>query len=468
VKVKDATKDGRREVEILLGMACHPRVIGRISSKWEKDGMFDSPWCNLIGQWCVKYFKKYGKPPGRSLTNLFEAWANDRPRDKEYVSRVETFLVELSDRHVRLPKQINPDFLIDQAGELFNRVKYRKLKDAIEGNLELGKVEDNEKLLTKFRRVQIGAGSYVSILKDEEALMSAFQNKPESLVKYPKPLDRFFGRSLARENFVVFMGPMKRGKTFWIKDVCWRGVLQRKRVAFFQCGDLTQDQMMMRFAIRVAGTPLDPGKVKIPTSITLGSEGSEVEYKEKKFKKALTWLQAAKAFREVRENKVRSEEDYIRLSCHSIRSLTVSTIRDTLEGWAVEGWIPDVVGIDYLDILAPPSGYNQADHREAVNQNWQEVRRINQDFHCLIVSGTQANAASFTAKSLGMEHFSEDNRKFATVTGMIGLNQSSEEKDKQVVRLNWLVLREEKFNPLRFAYCAGCLEIGKPFVVAHY
>ena len=47
----------------------------------------------------------------------------------------------------------------------------------------------------------------------------------------------------------------KRGKTFWLIDMAWRGMLQRKKVAFFATGDMSQRQMMRRFIARAAKRP---------------------------------------------------------------------------------------------------------------------------------------------------------------------------------------------------------------------
>jgi hypothetical protein len=89
---------------------------------------------------------------------------------------------------------------------------------------------------------------------------------------------------------------------------------------------------------------------------------------------------------------------------------------------------------------------------------------MSQEFHNLVVTATQANAKSFTAEILNMEHFSEDNRKFAHVTGMVGINQTNDEKKEQLQSLNWLVLREDEFDITKTVYAANCLAIANPAV----
>ena len=130
----------------------------------------------------------------------------------------------------------------------------------------------------------------------------------------------------------------------------------------------------------------------------------------------------------------------------------------------VEGFIPDVIVIDYADILAPEDPRQQP--RDQVNETWKALRRLSQERHCLVIAPTQANAASYDKWVQGMHNFSEDKRKLAHVTGMLGLNQTEEEKALHVMRLNWIVLRESPFNAQQCLWVGQCLEIGRAFYCA--
>ena len=81
-----------------------------------------------------------------------------------------------------------------------------------------------------------------------------------------------------------------------------------------------------------------------------------------------------------------------------------------------------------------------------------------------MVTATQANAASYKADLLFMQHFSEDKRKLAHANGIIGINVTAEEKVREVCRLNWVVIRERDMAPTRVVHCAGCLAIGNPAI----
>jgi hypothetical protein len=145
--------------------------------------------------------------------------------------------------------------------------------------------------------------------------------------------------------------------------------------------------------------------------------------------------------------------------------LTVAAMRSLLLTEVRKGWPVDAVFVDYADILAPPAGF-VGDSREATNENWKQLRRLSQELHCLVVTATQTKATSYAAKGLDMTHFSEDKRKFAHVTGMVGINQDVDEKEAEVQRLNFVVRRERRFVTTRYCHVAGCLTLGNPAVRA--
>jgi hypothetical protein len=162
------------------------------------------------------------------------------------------------------------------------------------------------------------------------------------------------------------------------------------------------------------------------------------------------------------KKKIKSKKSYFKLSCHSNSTLSVRKIRSILADWEREDWVPDVIVIDYADIL--DMTYPGKEGRECINETWKQLRGISQDYHCLLVTATQANAAAYETKTLSQSNFSEDKRKIAHVTGMVGINFQEKEQDIDTVRLNWIVLRESKFNTKQCVHVARCLSIANPTV----
>ena len=170
-----------------------------------------------------------------------------------------------------------------------------------------------------------------------------------------------------------------------------------------------------------------------------------------------TWREAYKASRKfLRRMKGRR----FFLSSHSNNSLTIGMIKAILDNWAnYQNFTPDVILIDYADILVAENTHQ--DYRHQQNEIWKGLRSLSQDFDCLLITATQANAAAYSVKTLGLQNFSEDKRKYAHVTTMIGLNQTAEEKVAGAMRWNILLSRDEDFNQDRTATTLQCFNIGR-------
>lgn len=461
-------REGSHERRILIGMIVDRVVLARIVSKWQKPGLFNSKWANIVGAWCVKFYRKYAKAPGKAIEGLFETWAAEAS-DENTVALVERFLESLSEEYETLEKESNSEYLIDLAAAHFNKVALSQLRDALEGDLDNGDIDKAQQKVREFGRIEMGTGAGINPLADETAIRAAFEDKREPLIRYPGALGNFFADALERDAFVAFMGPEKRGKTHWLLDIAFRGVRQGRRVAFFEVGDMSQNQILRRLMSRVAKHPIKPttaetGPVRFPKSIeyTPGELSATVEFEEFEFAKPLSWK---KAWRECQRmcRVLESDGTLLRLSCHPNSSLSVIGLQDVLTNWEHEsGWVPDVVVIDYADILAPIPGYSES--RDQVNATWKRLRAISQATHCLVVTATQTDAASYRADVIDRSNFSEDKRKLAHVTGMVGLNATKQEKQAGLMRLNWVVLREAPFSEDRCCHVAGCLDLCNPAI----
>lgn len=443
---------------ILTGMILNKFILGKITSKWKK-GMFKSSWANIVGDWCVDYFNKFDKPPRKHIQGLFESWAQET-QDEDGVSLIEKFLSNLSEDYKRMSKDINPDYVLDIAGKYFAKVAISKLNSALQGDLDMGKYKQAEKRIANFLPVELGGGEGVDVLRDDAAIRRALEEESKPLFSYPGAFGRFINNQLCRESFICFMGPEKRGKSFWLGDMAWQGMKARRKVAFFSVGDMTEPQMMRRFLVRACRRPRKAKKIKIPISIAISNKASHVEYKEYNYDTPLSFQYARKACDYI-ISKTKSKDELLRLSTHPMNTLTVKGIESILDGWARDGWAPDIIVIDYADILDMGEG---EDMRANTNKTWMALRALSQKLHCLVITATQANAASYDADTLSKSNFTEDKRKLAHVTAMVGINQTKEEKRKGIQRLNYIVLRDDEYHESNCVYVAGCLAIAAPVI----
>jgi KaiC/GvpD/RAD55 family RecA-like ATPase len=458
--VKVERRDGRSERHVVIGMVVSRAVLGPIAAKWVREGLFPSRWANIVATWCIEHYSRYKKPPGRDIAIYFESWSNSG-RDKDEIGAVEDFLESLSEEYKRLKENVSPDYLLDQATLLFTRTSITRLRDKLEIQLESGEVVEAAQEIESYRKVEVGLGAGVDFTTEEEIVVNAFEQRGEDLITYPDALGNFFKGSLGRDQFVSVMAKEKGGKSFALQDLAWRGVEQGRKVAYFEVGDNSQHQVIRRFASRASGMPIEAGSYDYPVELDdprSGSKIPQVDCERRIADQNLTARDAMESFEKF--------HGLIRLSCHPNSSISVRGIEAVIDQWQREDWVPDIVVIDYADILAPLDG--RAETRDQINANWKAMRALSQRLHILVVTATQTDADSYSTHTLRRDNFSEDKRKYAHVTGMVGINQDDKEKEAGIFRLNWVLLRELAFSEKTCVTCASCLAVARPFVLSKF
>jgi hypothetical protein len=387
-------------------------------------------------------------------------WANKGKRDQKVVDEIDKILSSLSDEAEKA-SNINPQFIIDLASERFTEQRMRKTLDKTQEFLDNGRQQDAVAALKSFTEAAIKAQPGTSLFDDEEAIDRTFAlAQSECLVDYDDDMGVFLGNSLSRDSFVCFVAPEKVGKTFWLMDIAFRGVSSKKRVAFFGAGDMSLEQMNMRLLTRVAKHPEYASTISYPVD---WKKDHEPEREDRQFNSPLTLDKAKKACKSFME---RFTQKYFHIEAHPTKTLSVERIRATLMDKIAQGWIPDIVIVDYSDILAPPNTTRRFDSRDQINATWEQLRSLSLEFHILLVTATQATRLGQKADVLRLEHLSDDKRKAAHVTAMIGINQRDKEKEYEVYRLNWMARRSGEYSSRKVVYTASCLALCNPCILS--
>ena len=449
--------EGTTRARVLIGMVTRRFVLARIAAIWKSEGLFDTRWANLVGGWCISYLQNYNDAPSRNIQSIFENWIRETTVDEDTIGRVELFLKTLSDFEGRDDDQTD-EYLIDLAGKFFNEVNLQNELQAIQNSADRKDWAEVEERMTKHRRLELGVGSYIepisSLIYWEEAF-NEMRRKP--LVNYNGALGRYLSEAFLRGEFYAFLAPEKTGKTAYLIDFTYRAMRSKNKVAYFECGDGDQNEVLCRLGCRASKLPEFGGEYEIPTG---WNEDQVLQTEMVKFEKATE----IDAFQETLRS-CRSETNF-RLVCEANSVMTTQDIDGCLTEWALSDWRPDVVVIDYADILAPPRGVK--DKIEQIDAIWRHLRRISQQHHCLVMTATQANAKSYGKSGfLGPENFSGSKTKNAHVNGILGINVSAEERQMNSGRLKWAVRRKSKTRGSgSFVSVAGCFGIDSPIIVS--
>lgn len=460
--------DSKVEKKILSALIMSKEFLAQVGTVLTPD-TFGPSHFKQVAEWALNYFKQYNEAPKQNIESIYHAWTEQNEPDEEVVDAVHDFLEGLSEEY-EANQDINVPFLVDETSRFITQKRLSRLKDTLEYNLMRGEIADAETAIVSHKTVNLGAGAGFDMLNDDDVWDRAFAQKAEPILTFPKAAGVFLNEAMTRDALIGIQAPEKRGKTWWCVEFAIRALRNRKKIALFEVGDMSESQILMRMGARLAGMPIrkkDCGTIRIPKSMETvreedsGSKKAQIDYKIKECSRPVSNLRVKKARRRFRRMlRLPRNKPYIMTSIHSNSSINVQGIKGILERWYVEeDFVPDVIIIDYADILAPEDARKQA--RDQVNDTWKALRRLSQEYHCLVIVPTQADAQAYDSDIQSLKNFTEDKRKYGHVTGMLGLNQTSEEKTDGVMRLNWIVLRESEFTDKWCLFVGQCLSLGR-------
>lgn len=428
----------------------------------EDPQLFKNKWSNLIADWCFKYYHKYNRAPKANIESILEKWAR-KSKDKDTVSLVEKFLANLSDEYDAQRKKINPSQLADVAMEYFNKIQLSRIKEDIEASLDEGDLKQAEIELAKYKKFEITNDRFVNPYLDAEVHRKAAESRTKPLFTYPGALGEFFGNMLSRGNFLAFQGPEGSGKSFWLQEICHQACKGQLNVMFFGIGDMSLDQTLWRYQARIARKPYNKQTYYYPVGWKSKSPEGYIfpRRKKRKSKTNLTLKEFEKARKKFHEWILGTDRDMFKMLCEP--EMGVSQIRTSiLKLKDRDGWIPDVIVLDYADLLEAPSTKN--DKLDQIDENWRRLRNLALEFNCLLVTATQVKRTGYTKLWQELGDVSDQKKKAAHVNGMIGINFRLPEEEKEVRRLNWVKLRET--TPRRRVQVAGCFALANPCVIS--
>lgn len=467
--MKVVEQDGAIERQVVTAFITNSDVLARFSDSWGH-GKCESTPANVVTKLCVNYYRKYGKAPDKHIKTLFAHWSESKANQAS-VELTASYLATLSDEYEQAtPEEQNGGYLIDLAAKFFTRTKTKKLIEQLQGCILNDDLTNIPVKINDYLADEVTDEEGTNVLEDTKYSQEIYnQERRETLIEFPGYLGNFFGQSLHRKAFINFMGAEKRGKSFFLMDLAWRAMLQRRKVLYFGVGDMDIPEMLERFYARAAGRPIVAGTVYYPTKIVKPKEpgkGYIVEREERTYDDPMTYEEGRAAFEKVAKYKVRSKNSYFRLYFHPSDTCSVSMIDAEIGRQQRKGFVPDICVIDYADILAPPPGILET--REQINATWKAMRKLSQERQVLLLTATQAPTSSYESAQISRKHISNDKRKRAHVTGEIGINQSREEEEQGIYRLNWVVRRRERNRSGYQVRTASCLEVMNPAVLSSF
>ena len=386
----------------------------------------------------LEYRERHRQAPGTHTIDFFDAAIEDNPDREKLFDRLHKSLAQTAD-------EVNAQYVLDRARAFVRR---QNLKRAISTAIRKLEQDDEEGLLeaesTLTDALQETAVLYhpgVRFIEDVDATLSFLEGWDMALPTGIPALDE---RNLgpARGRLHLFVAPPKAGKSWWMINLATRAHQHALKVLYvsLELGEpeLCQRMLQSFFAIskrRLRGLTFkefiqtdDPGDRG--TQFNIRDIGSVLSFRNKDIEKKLKERMAEH----------RGERMFIReFPTGTLSTRELDGYLDFLENR--ERFVPDLVLVDYADIMQLPTGL---DRWEALIDVTQNLRRIAQERNIAVATASQTKASGAKKSTVDAGDIAGAYDKIATADTVITYSQTNEERRDSQARLYVAAARTEE------------------------
>lgn len=488
------------ERKITTALIVSDKVLRRLISVLDPS-LFDLEYSRWIVERCIEFFNNYERAPKQHIQDIYDRHKHRmREQDRDLLAE---FLQRLSDDYLKKESSgLNEDYLIDEARKYLHKQAISRTNDQVKDLLERGKIEE------AYERFQQGVATareadyhWVAPLDDLKFVSEVFSDKEEPLLELGPGLGKLTG-PLRRGWLIGLMGFTKRGKTWMLQEIAQWALIQRRKTVWVSL-EMQSTQLSERFykQLVAAGSheseyiipvfdcqfnqdgtckrPERAGDVPFPGRFNeredtgyvpciwckneLLEEYVPAVWYEKKRRPKLTQRMASEHLKKLW---TLYGKNLLRMISYPEGSANIAMIRRDLKELELEeNFVPDIIIIDYADILK--SENSKEIGRDAINTTWLALKGLASATHTIVISPTQTNRASVEAALVKEIHTGEDKRKLDHCDIMLGITQTDEEKSIGVARIGVVEHRWEEFQRNRVYMILQQLSLGQPVLDGH-
>lgn len=460
-------------------------------------------FAKIICFWCIDYFKRYKKAPQNHIKDIFlmESELGMTKEDKEIIG---IFLSKLSSKYSE-EQSINSDYVRDNA---FNYFKLRELEiRTVEAQrlLSIGKVEEAEEQFTQFKKIAYQTSGWFNPFESKE-VFEVFDEDEEGIFRLPGALGHIVG-PLERDWFIAVLAPFKRGKTWFLQEMAVRGLFQRLKVVFISL-EMKRKNIKERIYKRITGFGSKTGEdvFLYPVFDCELNQTGECERQERRNQIQLraknspkpdfdvdmeyrpcaycrehfisdyqleTWYEVIEVPQFEFSKTKKTVQAFMNMYGDNLRAISyprmtasISDIRrDLLLLEQHEQFIPDIIIIDYADILKPVS--SKGKKLDDIDDIWKMLASMAAERHCILFTASQGTRGAIYKSDMAQDDLAEWIGKLGHVDLFVGLSQTKEEKHSKIIRVNGLVHRHKEIDENLFALMLQQLETGQFSLDSH-
>lgn len=465
---------------------------------------FFNEYDRIIYQWLIDYYASYKKAPKLNIQNIFDARKSELDEDRSYIieKRLDSFAEDYKNNYT-FENELNYDFIKQN---IIPKFVFEKKLDVLRSEIDVGTKRsiDHEKILEsveKFKDFDFEDDEnddYGVVIPGSQERIDNYFNKDfdKGLFSMPGVIGRYLG-PFYRGGVYAITGTEKSGKTIFMQEICYQAVIFNGLKVFLINLEMPSEDLEERIWCRAggftnvrssAGYKLYPiidclnnqlGTCKVLKQLPnikrlLRSLTNEVSYNERLDWQVCTKCRIRKyeinAKREPSEKrfipaiwykekkipfitKSKTEKAIRKLNHFGFRNYRIRTFPASSVNFedvyhiynkycTKKNFKPDVVVLDYPDILQPING--KLLDRQNIDFNWTKCRQFAQEENIALMIADQTNREARNSRSIKAADTSEDKRKDSHINMRITINRTTQEEELGLQRVGMLFRRKGK------------------------
>lgn len=397
-----------------------------------------SPYARTVGPWIKDYYDHYKESPKTLIQNIFAQRKGSI--DDEQFDSIAEFLSSLSKAYDEVSDIHNIAYQVENAVTYLKIRSLELLKENIETAIASNNPVKAEAQVANYSRVGIPSGDSFSVLDDKAGIIEAFTKENEVVFSFLGAAKEVLA-PVMRGDLCGYIGKPKGQKTTALLHTAEVAAMHGCRVLFFSL-EMREEQIRRRIWQSLNACPIKDNIISMPYFEEIGENSFRVDTKME-HKKGIDLSTISSKQRSLKTMFNGGDIRFITTPRFSASIEDVIYHLDNLMYY--ENYIPDVLIIDYADILKPSTTVMKDEYRQRLNDIWMKLAALAQERNISVWTATQTNRSGLHG-DIELESIAEEFRKIAHASMLIAINQNKAERDQNVLRLKALVKRDDAIN----------------------
>lgn len=439
--------------KILIKAITNDEFLGEII-RFADPSLLEDNYSRLILSWCFEYYEKFEQAPKEMIREIYakkSAYSLNETDSK----MIEEILASISREYVTT----NIEYYSEMAEKYFNKLKINKLIEKTQSFMAKGRIDEAVEEIKHFKKIERKIPQGVDLLSNSEIIEEALTDDVDELFRLSGAIGELLG-PFNRGDLSAIIASQKKGKSTYMTEIATSAMKMGLKVWYFSL-EMTKNQLIRRFYQNWCGCPIaedmaDSDK-EIEVEIPFFDRRNNIRVRTEMMK----GLDSAK-LDHVRERMLKTYRTYLKVFTYPRNTFKVSDLKALLENSQLyEDDIPDLVVVDYADIMSPESSYGELRHR--LDQIWGDLASLAVEFNIHILTASQANKQAFS-RDVEQSDSAEANNKIAHVAKYFALNQNNTNKKQHVMRIAMMADRHREFITDRQVVVLQNPSIGKGII----